>query len=186
MTQGPEPADTLPAYATSPRPKRVRRVWLATFVSAFAACLSVTLLGYILSGLLQAVFFAFGLGSLMLGREGFISGFALAMQISAVNFILFFITVPAAALALGLSVGRFPHRGITARIPYLRWGAIWGAILVGGVTFALGMFGGVLSSLGALCGGVMVGAIAGTFCGFLMHKIIDPVRQLTDVDVNVF
>ncbi|HRJ02331.1 MAG TPA: hypothetical protein PKV67_16410 [Hyphomonas sp.] len=186
MTQGPEPAETLPTYATSPRPRRVKRVWLATFVASMAACLSVTLIGFILMGVTEALFFsAFGSG-LPLAKAGFGEGVQLAVALASYNFFLFFVTVPAAALVLGLSVGRMPHRGITAMRPYLRWGAIWGAILVGGVTALFGSFGGASSAFGALVTGGAIGAIAGTFCGFLMHKIIDPVRQLTDVDVGVF
>lgn len=184
---GDRPQETpLPGYAVSPRPRRVKRVWLATFVSALAACIGVTLIGLVASGILHSLFAITGIGSFALGQDGFFGGFALALQLSAMNFFLFFLTVPAAALALGLSVGRFPHRGITARKPYLRWGAIWGAILVGGVSLIFGSFGGVVSALGALSGGLMVGGAAGLFCGFLMHRIIDPVRQLRDVDIDVF
>jgi hypothetical protein len=185
VTPGPEPADTLPTYAVSPRPKRVKRVWLATFVSALAACLGVTLLGFILMGLTQSVFGILGMG-LNIGQGGFTGGAQLAMVLASYNFFLFFVTVPAAALVLGLSVGRFPLRGITAQLPYLRWGAIWGALLVGGVTGLFGSFGGAASALGALLTGSAIGAIAGTFCGFLMHRIIDPLRQLSDVDIAVF
>lgn len=176
----------LPGYAVSPRPRRVKRVWLATFVSALAACISVTLIGFVASGILHSLFAITGIGRFALGQTGFFGGFALALQLSAMNFFLFFLTVPAAALALGLSVGRFPHRGITVRKPYLRWGAIWGAILVGGVSLIFGSFGGAGAAFGALIGGVMVGGAAGTFCGYLMHRIIDPVRQLRDVDISVF
>lgn len=185
MTPGPEPADSLPAYATSPRPKRVKRVWLATFVSAFAACLSVTLLGFILMGLTQILFGAINPG-FPVGQGDFTNGVQIAVVLASYNFFLFFITVPAAALVLGLSVGRFPHRGITALKPWLRWGAIWGTLLVGGVTGAFGSIGGAASALGALLAGGAIGALAGTFCGFLMYRIIDPVRQLTDVDIGVF
>lgn len=185
MTQGPEPAETLPTYATSPRPKRVKRVWLATFVSALAACLSVTLIGFILMGVTQSLFGIIGTG-LNIGQGSFSGGMQMAMVLASYNFFLFFITVPAAALVLGLSVGRFPHRGILALTPYLRWGAIWGAVLVGTVTGVFGSFGGSASAFGAFLTGCGIGALAGTLCGFLMHRIIDPVRQLTDVDVGVF
>ncbi|MEQ9506920.1 MAG: hypothetical protein RLO80_11670 [Hyphomonas sp.] len=177
--------DRLPAYATSPRPKRVKRVRLALLVSSLAACLSVTLIGQILSGMVQMVF---GLsGTRVLESDyGFVNGATMALMMAGWNFILFFITVPACALALGLSVGRFPHRGITARKPYLRWGAIWGAILVGGTTFLFGWVGGWATAFGALFAGSLVGASAGVFCGYLMHKIINPAKQLSDMDINVF
>lgn len=185
MTPGPPPADTLPAYAVSPRPKRVKRVWLATLVASLAACLAVTLIGFILMGLSQSLFGIFSPG-MVIAEGSFGGGVQLALVLASYNFFLFFLTVPAAALVLGVSVARFPHRGITALQPWLRWGAIWGGLLVGGVTAGFGLFGGAATALGALLTGSAIGALAGTFCGFLMHRIIDPVRQLSDVDVGVF
>ena len=72
------------------------------------------------------------------------------------------------------------------RIPYVRWGSIWGAILVGSTTGLFGLIGGVMSGLGALLSGGMIGAIAGAGCGLLFHAIVKPANQLSDVDVNVF
>ncbi|MDP3459301.1 MAG: hypothetical protein Q8S09_08515 [Hyphomonas sp.] len=186
MTSAAESESELPAYATTPRPKRVKRIRLALLVSSFAACVSVTLMGYIFLGLMELAFGILGWGGLAIGQTGFLSGVQTGLQLAALNFFLFFITVPAAALALGLSIGRMPHRGITALRPYLRWGAIWGAILVGGTTFLFGWFGGAASAAGALIAGGAVGGIAGAFCGFLLHRIVAPARQLTDVDLNVF
>ena len=186
MTTGAESSTALPVYATSPRPKRVKRIRLALLVASFAACLSVTLLGYILLGLMSLAFGILGFGGLAVGQSGVLGGMQMALQLAALNFFLFFITVPAAALALGLSIGRFPHRGITARLPYLRWGAIWGAILVGGTTFVFGWFGGWASATGALVAGASVGGTAGTLCGYLVHLIVAPARQLQDVDLSVF
>lgn len=187
MAADPVPPDAaLPTYATTPRPKRVKRIRLALLVSSFAACFSVTLIGIVFGGLMTLTFGVFGGGGLGLGQSGFVGGVMLALTLASYNFILFFITVPAAALALGLSIGRFPHKGITQRKPYLRWGAVWGAILVGGTTFVFGWFGGPASAFGALLTGCLIGAAAGAFCGFLLHAIVAPARQLTDVDVNVF
>ncbi len=186
MSIGAESESELPAYATTPRPKRVKRIRLALLVSSFAACVSVTLMGYIFLGLMELAFGILGWSGLAIGQTGFLSGVQTGLQLAALNFFLFFITVPAAALALGLSIGRMPHRGITALPPYLRWGAIWGAILVGGTTFLFGWFGGAASAAGALIAGGAVGGIAGGFCGFLLHRIVAPARQLTDVDLNVF
>jgi hypothetical protein len=176
----------LPAYATSPRPKRVKRVRLALLVASFAACLSVTLMGFIFMGMMELAFGILGWNGVAVGQRGFMGGVQMALQLSSFNFILFFITVPAAALALGLSIGRLPHRGITALRPYLRWGAIWGGILVGGTTFVFGLFGGAAAAAGALIAGLFIGGLAGTLCGFLVHKIIAPARQLTEMDVSVF
>jgi hypothetical protein len=103
------------------------------------------------------------------------------------NFFLFLITVPAAWTALGLSIGRMPHRGIAARRPYLRWGAIWGTILVGVTTGFFGFVGGGLATcLGAFLSGASVGALAGVGCGFLFYIIVRPDEQLRHVDISVF
>jgi hypothetical protein len=179
--------DVLPAYAMAARPRRVKRVKLALLLSSMAACVGVAIVGFILMSL---SFMIIGLAGqspgLAVGAGDFRGGALLAAQLSAMNFILFFVTVPAAALTLGLSIARFPHRGITGRAPYLRWGAIWGGVLVGGTTGAFGLFGGAASAIGALLCGVAIGGIAGTFCGFLFHAIVQPARQLTEMDVSVF
>ncbi len=182
---GRSPAAPLPAYATSPRPKRVKRVKLALFLASLAACLGVTLLGAIGLGLVAMVSGLTGI-ELALGQRGFVNGLVAGLQLASFNFVLFFITVPAAAIALGLSAGRMPYRGITARRSYARWGAIWGAILVGVTTGFFGFISGFASGLGALLSGGLVGALAGTGCGLLFHAIVRPARQITDVDVSVF
>lgn len=186
MSGEAESSATLPAYAISARPKRVKRIRLALLVASFAACLSVTLMGAIAAGLLQIGFGVTGLSAVGAGRNDFLEGVQMAFQLASFNFILFFITVPAAALALGLSIGRLPYRGITALKPYLRWGAIWGAVLVGITTGLVGLFAGVASAAGALFGGGSIGALAGLFCGFLVHRIINPARQLNAIDLDVF
>lgn len=186
MTGEAESETPLPAYATTPRPRRVKRIRLAILVAAFAACFTVTLMGLLFGGLMQLAFGILGLGGLGIGETGFISGARMAMSLATFNFILFFITVPAAAMALGLSVGRFPQRGITALAPYMRWGTIWGAALVGATTFGFGLFGGPAAAVGALVAGGAIGGLAGAFCGFLVHRIIAPARQLTEMDVSIF
>lgn len=186
MSGEAESETTLPAYATSARPKLVKRIRLALLVSSFAACLSVTLLGMIAAGLLQIGFGVTGLSAIGSGQNGFLAGVQIAFQLASFNFILFFITVPAAALALGLSIGRLPYRGISALKPYLRWGAVWGAVLVGGTTFLIGLFGGLVTAAGALLAGGSIGALAGTLCAYLFHKIINPAKQLNAVDLEVF
>jgi hypothetical protein len=186
MISEAESDSELPAYATSPRPKRVKRIRLALLVSSFAACVSVTLMGYVFLGLMELAFGILGWGGLAVGQAGFLSGVQTGLQLAALNFFLFFITVPAAALALGLSIGRLPHRGITALMPYLRWGAVWGAIIVGGTTFVFGWFGGAAAAAGALVSGGAIGGVAGAFCGFLLHRIVAPAKQLTEMDLSVF
>jgi len=186
MTGRAESAGQLPDYATPARPKRVKRIRLAVLVASFAACASVTLMGYVFLGLMELAFGILGWGRLAVGQTGFLSGVETGLQLAALNFFLFFITVPAAALALGLSIGRLPHRGVTALMAYLRWGAIWGAILVGGTTFVFGWFGGAAAAIGALVSGGAIGGLAGGFCGFLMHRIVAPAKQLTEMDLSVF
>lgn len=186
MTSPAESTSELPAYAMPARPRKVKRVKLALLVASFAACLSVTLMGFILIGLMELMIGIISFGGLGVGDRGFMSGVQMALQLSSLNFFLFFITVPAAAIALGLSIGRFPRRGITAMRPYLRWGAIWGAILVGGTTFLFGLFGGLLAGTGALVTGGLVGGLAGAFCGYLVHLIVAPARQLSEIDLEIF
>ncbi|MEQ9434614.1 hypothetical protein [Hyphomonas sp.] len=189
MTGPPLPEADLPvpSYAGPVQTRRFRRIKTGLLLASLAACLGVTLLGAVSTGLLSMLG---GLsGAAMnpgLRDDGFMSGMYGGMQLATYNFILFFITVPAAWLALGLSIGRLPYRGIVRRIPYVRWGSIWGAILVGSTTGLFGLIGGVMSGLGALLSGGMIGAIAGTGCGLLFHAIVKPANQLSDVDVNVF
>lgn len=186
-TSQPETEAPLPAYAMAARPRRVKRVKLALLLSSMAACVAVAITGFLLMAVSFAVMGIAGQGAgLAVGTGDFRGGALLAAQLSAMNFLLFFITVPAAAIALGLSIARFPHRGVTAIQPYLRWGAIWGAILVGVTTFVFGWFGGPASAFGALLCGAGIGAAAGTFCGFLFHAIVQPARQLTQMDESVF
>ena len=186
MTRPDRKAPDLPAYATSPRPKRVKRVRLAVLVASCAACLSVTLIGIVSISMMKFALSLFGESSAVFGHTSVMGGVELALQLSSMNFFLFFVTVPAAALALGLSIGRLPHRGITALAPYLRWGALWGAILVGGTTFAFGLLSAAAAAAGALITGLGIGGLAGAFCGFLVHRIVAPPRQLAEMDVSAF
>lgn len=186
MTGGAQSASQLPAYAMTARPKRVKRIRLALLAASFAACLSVTLMGYVFLGLMELAFGIPGWDGLAAGQSGFLSGVQTGLQLAALNFFLFFITVPAAALTLGLSIGRLPHQGVTALAPYLRWGAIWGAILVGGTTCVFAGFGGAAAAAGALVSGGATGGAAGGFCGFLLHRIVAPAKQLTGMDISVF
>lgn len=190
MTEGPDRAvplsgPNLPAYALEARPKRIKRVKLALLLASLAACVSVAILGFVLMGLME-VFSAVARVRAVSGENGFFSGAMLAFQLSALNFFIFFITVPAAAIALGLSVGRMPQRGITRRLPYLRWGAVWGAVLVGTTTSLFGALGGGLSFAGALLAGLCVGALAGLLCGLIFHAIVNPEKQAGKMDVSVF
>ncbi|KJS35271.1 MAG: hypothetical protein VR74_16935 [Hyphomonas sp. BRH_c22] len=184
----PEADAPLPSYAGPVQTRRFKRIKTGLLLASLAACLGVTLLGAVFTGLLSMMAGLFGasVNSGLRGSDGLLSGMYGGMQLATYNFILFFITVPAAWLALGLSIGRLPYRGIVQRRPYTRWGSIWGAILVGGTTGGFGLIGGVTSGLGALLSGGMIGAIAGAGCGLLFHAIVKPANQLSDVDVSVF
>ncbi|MEZ5997651.1 MAG: hypothetical protein R3B98_03035 [Hyphomonas sp.] len=194
--------DTTPSYAGPVERRRFRRIKLGLFLSSLAACFGVTLFGLLCGGAMQLVAGITGSASnyALYGGRGFASGMMIGFQLATYNFILFFITVPAAWLALGFSIGRMPYRNIVRIVPYLRWGAIWGAILVGGTT---GLFGGLILSngfafdtartggtiagiAGALLSGVAIGATAGALCGLLFHRIVRPQEQLADVDISVF
>ncbi|WP_371309235.1 hypothetical protein [Hyphomonas sp.] len=196
------PSDTLPSYAGPAGRRRFKRIKLGLFLSSLAACFGVTLLGLLAGGALQMMVGILGSGSgyTLLSGRGFMSGLMIGFQMATYNFILFFITVPAAWLALGFSIGRMPYRNIVRIQPYLRWGAIWGAILVGGTT---GIFGALISSngfafetaatgsavaaaIGSLIAGLAIGTTAGALCGLLFHRIVRPQEQQADVDVSIF
>lgn len=178
----------LPAYAGPVERRRFRRIKLGLFLSSMAACLSVTLLGLVCSSVLTLANGLTGGAPNFdtFGSNNFMSGVYMAFQLSTYNFFLFFITVPAAWLALGLSIGRLPYRGIVKRRAFLRWGIIWGAILVGGTTGGFGLIGGIASALGGVLAGTPIGAAAGAICGLLFYTIVKPANQLSDVDVSVF
>ena len=178
----------LPGYAGPVQRRSFRRIKLGLFLSSMAACLLVALIGIVCSRILMLAVGITGaaMNYGLLNSSGFLGGVQGAFQLSAYNFFLFFINVPAAWLALGLSIGRLPYRGIVKRKSYLRWGAIWGAILVGGTTGGFGFLGSFASGIGALLAGGGIGAIAGALCGLLFHAIVKPANQLADVDVDVF
>lgn len=120
------PFPELPAYAIA-RPHRVKRVKLALFLSSLAACVGVAIIGFLtMAAGLIALGIAGHNGGLAIGNSDFGGGALLAAQLSSMNFVLFFVTVPAAALALGLSIARFPGRGITGVTPICA-GARYGA-----------------------------------------------------------
>ena len=186
MTKGQNP--DLPSYAAPVARRSFRRIKLGLFLSSLAACLFVTLIGTVCTRILLLVMGITGAATnySMFSGGGFFGGMSGAFQLASYNFLLFFINVPAAWLALGLSIGRLPYRGIVRRPPFIRWGSIWGAILVGGTTSLFGFLAGFVSGVGAIIGGAFVGAVAGALCGWLFHAIVKPANQLTDVDVNVF
>lgn len=113
---GTGPSDLSVDYRALSKDRKIRRVKLGLLLSSLAACLGVTLIGLFLTfvfGVLEGI----GMLPTMFDRpnSGFLFGIQMAAMMSLFNFTLFFVTVPAAWLAMGLSIGRFPHQGIAAR-----------------------------------------------------------------------
>lgn len=178
----------LPDYAGPVAQRRFKRIKLALFLSSMAACLGVTLLGLIGSSMVATM--GDILGSAMsfdtIGSPTFAGGVYMGLQLAAYNFMLFFVTVPAAWLALGLSIGRLPYRGIVKRRPFVKWAIIWGVILVGGTTGGFGLLISLSHALGSFLAGSLIGATVGAGCGLLFYAIVKPANQIADVDVDVF
>jgi len=175
--------------------QKFQRVALAGFLSGLAACLLVALIAAVIIGIYSAGSSVLNGGSNnFLGNDGFMGGATLAVFASAFNWFVGYLTIPAAWLALALSLGRFPYRGIVHRGPYLRWGAIWGAILVGGTPGTVAALIGLDSFsrdsvaffLGALTTGCLIGALAGIFCGWIFFAVLRPQQQLRTHQVDVF
>ena len=163
--------------SVSEKPK-VKRVGLAVFLCAFVSCLLVALGGFLGMALVD---------SLELPRSGsFGKGLETAVIICAFNWFVFFITIPVSALALGLSIGRFPRRRIVKSAAYYRWGATWGAILVAGTTSAFGLTSGPAGGLGGLIVGLVIGIPSGLACAGLFLAIVKPRQQLGSTAVDVF
>ncbi|MBU2085717.1 MAG: hypothetical protein KKB75_12830 [Alphaproteobacteria bacterium] len=175
-----------PSYADASLHAHIRRVKLGLFLSSLAACLGVSVIGGLMLGFAHMLFGLFGINGTQPFQSTLMSGVLTGLQLAALNFVLFIVTVPVAWLALGLSIGRMPHRRIAARKPYIRWAAIWGAILVGGTTFIFGLIESIPTAFGALVAGAGVGALAGVGCGLLFYAIVRPDEQLRDVDISVF
>lgn len=179
--------------------KRVTRVRIAIFLCGLVACLAVALIAAAVLFVINIVSHAFSMGGLdpMMdpGSGRFTFGVMLALMGGALNWLMFYATIPAAWLALGFSIGRFPRRGIVTPGPYRRWGAIWGAILVSIVTApAAALFsepgenplGAIAGFAGGLLGGSMVGGLAGLVCASLFLMIVRPASQIRDIDADVF
>jgi hypothetical protein len=177
---------------------KIKRVALGSFVAALAACFFVSAIGVFV--IIGANLIAGLLGistSNLLTEHGFWSGVTMATFSSAMNWYFGYLTVPAAWLALGFSIGRFPKRGITRPAPYYRWGAIWGALLVGATTTigvavmsqsSFGMTSAEYASgvLGAGMMGALIGALSGMLCGGIFRGIVRPTEQVRKIALDVF
>lgn len=180
-------------YAPATKPK-IKRVALAVLLCGPAASIGVALISAVLIFVYSVLNEALGINIDVGGPNsgGFGFGLAIAVLGGAFNWYFFYLTVPAAWLALGFSIGRFPRRGISAPKSYYRWGGIWGAALVGSVTMiAAGLFGSdggesVISGLGGLIGGAAIGGLAGLLCAALFLMIVRPEQQMETVDAEVF
>lgn len=176
-----------PLSPLNPDRPPVRRIALGVLLTSLAACLIVTIEGAIGLGVLFLV-------NTLLGGEststlfdtGPLAGVSVALFLCAANILAFLITVPVIALVMSLSLGLMPRRGIVRRAPYLRWAAIWGAIITASVT---AFFAGNIDAKtlpGALVTGALIGALAGFLCGHIFFSIVRPDRQLRRVDTSVF
>ena len=170
---------------------KIRRIGLASALCGVGACFLVALIGVILIFLGVQTADLFGQDAdLIFGTSGFLQGIGMAVLMSAMNWYFGYFTIPGAALALGFSIGRFPRRGITDPAPYYRWGAIWGAILVGGTTSIASAFipseGEFMVIVGAAVGGALIGATAGFICGAIFRGIVRPAEQVQRIQVDVF
>lgn len=177
---------TVRDYGTA-APTKIKRVLLGVFLCGFAASLLVALI----AGL---ILFAISIttdvtGSTTYGLtsgDGFFAGAMLALMFCAFNWFVFYAVVPVTWLVLAFSIGRFPKRGIGAPAAYLRWGAIWGALLAGGISCLFTLNISAVAWFGGLVTGGAVGALAGIICGQIFIMIVRPARQLADKTADVF
>ena len=177
---------------------KIKRVLLGSLVAALAACFFVSMIGILVIIGTNLISGIFGIPiTSWFAQIGFWSGVTTAVFAAAVNWYFCYLTVPAAWLALGLSIGRFPKRNIIRAAPYYRWGAIWGAILVGATTaigvavITQGTFGVTSESylsgiLGAGLMGALIGTIAGLLCAVVFRVIVRPAEQVRKIALDVF
>lgn len=170
---------------------RIKRIGLACFLCGIGACFSVALIGVTLLFLAFQISDLFGTNAgIVFGDSGIRQGMGMAVLMSAMNWYFGYFTIPAAAIVLALSLGRFPRRGITRAAPYYRWGAIWGALLVGGTTGIASFFipneARAATAFSACLTGAAIGASAGLFCGAIFRGIVRPAEQVRQIQVDVF
>ena len=187
----PTPAPTAQAGYAVPTKTKFKRIGLASFLCGIGACFSVALIGVILLFLAFQIADLFGNSAeVIFGESGLRQGIGMAVLMAAMNWYFGYLTVPAAAIVLALSLGRFPRRGITRPLPYYRWGAIWGAVLVGGTTGIAFYFipgeAQQIAALSAFLTGACIGAVAGLICGAIFRGIVRPAEQVRQIQVDVF
>ena len=176
-----------PSYQVQTKAK-LKRVVLASFLCAITACITVSLIGLVILFIYTQLMSIVAPGS-NFPSSGLMSGAGMAVLMAALNWYFGYITIPAAWLFLGLSLGRFPRRKIVSAKPYYKWGAIWGAILVGATTAigaALGLNAQSAAITGALITGGLIGGVSGLVCGWLFLAIVRPAEQVRQIEVGVF
>lgn len=183
-------AEAESSYAVPTRTK-FKRIGLASILCGIGACFMVALIGIILLFLGFQTSALFGQDAGMIFDDsGFLQGVGIAVLMSAMNWYFGYFTIPAAAIVLAFSIGRFPRRGITQAWPYFRWAAIWGALLVGGTTGTASAFipneSQFLAVTGAALMGGLIGAAAGLVCGAIFRGIVRPAEQVRQIQVEVF
>ncbi|MEO1553341.1 MAG: hypothetical protein AAFR82_05355 [Pseudomonadota bacterium] len=175
---------------TVPTIAKFKRIGMASFLCGMAACILVALIGVILLflGFQTASLFGQDAGQIFSGHA-LLEGIGFATLMAAMNWYFAYFTVPAAWIAIGFSLGRFPRRGIMRPQPYYRWGAIWGGILVGSTTGIASYFVANMNAVPALSGfatGALIGGGAGVICGAIFRGIVRPNEQVKQIQVDVF
>lgn len=188
-----------PSY-TQPGGYKIKRLWLGAFLAAVTAVLAVAFVALVLGTAGWAIgTLLFGGGAFDTSLDGnpWALGFMGALLACLFNWYVFFISIPIATLVLRFSLGRLPGKGVGRVIPYLRWGAIWGAVLVslpsllGGIIFS--GLGGSASSprvdyffvqmlAGSGLTGLVIGAIAGLGVAGMFILIVRPKSQVKLAD----
>lgn len=163
------------------RPTQIQRNKLALFASALTACAAVSAVGFLSVFLLTLVTQDDGIS-----KNDFLAGMQMASQISAVNFFLFFINIPAAFVGLAVTLGRKPYALKVEPLGYYREAAIVGAVLVGGICSLIGLAQSALGAFGGMFWGGMIGAASGCCCAGVYRLIVRPDRQINHVDPEIF
>ena len=187
---GDQTLDTVETSYAVPSITKFKRIGLASFLCGMAACVLVTLIGLILLFLGFQVSSLFGQDAgLIFADQGFLQGVGFATLMSAMNWYFAYFTVPAAWLAIGFSLGRFPRRGILHPLPYYRWGGIWGGFLVGstaGIASFLLTNMNLVTAFSGFGTGALIGGTAGVICGAIFRGIVRPAEQVKQIHVDVF
>ena len=185
-------------------PAQIERVKLGVFLSGLTASAAVALAG-VLGIFLVALAGRVGLpAGEALYDAPFWQGVFTAFGLSALNWILFFFTVPSAWLGLGLALGRLPHNRVTKPGPYFKRGALAGAIVVCLFTGVFGLAAAGPSDLadigndaafvppiaqilgGAVIGGLITGALGGAASAGVFRLVVRPAAQIKTFAVDVF